>query len=66
MVRQVRGAGRPDLDRLAVEERAHQARARLELLDAGGPEPGEPHRRVTHAPAEQRAAGSELVDGGDR
>ena len=63
---QVRGARGADLDVLAVEERAHQAGARLELLDAGGPEAGEPHRGVAHPPAEQGAARGELVDGGDR
>ena len=61
-------AGRPlraHIHRFAIEQGAHQPRARLQLLHARGPQPGQPHRGVPHAPADDGAAGSQLVDGGD-
>jgi hypothetical protein len=66
VMRQPRGRGGPDFDRLTVEEPAHQARARLQLRHARGLEPGEPHGRIADAPAEDHAPGRELVDGRDR
>ena len=62
VVGQMRRPGRPDVDPLAVQQRAHQERARLQLLDARRAEPRQPDRGVAHAPAEQGAAGRQLVD----
>ena len=66
VVRQARGLAGADVDPAAVEQRAHQARARLELADARRLEPGQPHGGVAHTPAEQGATGRELVDRRDR
>ena len=63
-MRQARGRAAPT-STARREQRAHQARARFQLGDPRGPHPGQPHRGVADAPAEQRAAGRQLVDGGD-
>ena len=62
VVRQPGRARGADLDRLAVEQRAHEPRAALQLLDPGRTQPRQPHGRVADSPAEQDAAGRQLVD----
>ncbi len=66
VVRQARRLARTDVDGLAVEQRAHQARAGLELVNARRPQPGQPYGGVAHAPAQQRAPRRQLVDRRDR
>ena len=66
MVRQPRRPRRTDVDRLAVEQRPHEPGARLELLDAGRPQTGEPHGGVADTPAQEHATRRQLVDRGDR
>ena len=62
VVGQMRRPGGAHVDPLAVQQRTHEKRARLQLLDARRSEPGQPDRGVAHAPAEQGATGSQLVD----
>ncbi len=66
VMRESRGSLGSDFDGLAVQQRPHEACALLEILDAGGLEPRQPHGGVAHAPAEQDPPGRQLVDGGDR